>query len=322
MNPLDPNETTGMNVLVVDDDEGSRRGLATTLRELGHTCMTARDGVEALEILHVAHVDVVVADWRMPRLSGLELCHEVRRRGGAYVYFVFVTALDDKTHLLEGMRAGADDYISKPVDFDELRARMIAARRVVGLHRALSARNRSLRRDSESNFKAARIDALTRVRNRLALNEDLGAFAHNALRYEQHYSAALCDIDHFKAYNDHYGHLAGDEVLRSIARVIGEELRKGDLLYRYGGEEFLVVFPQQTAQTARLAMERVRGAVTRAAIPHAPGESRPVLTISAGVAELRHQAGTSSEALLEDWLERADQALYRAKHAGRDRVEM
>jgi len=304
-----------LSVMVVDDDDDSRFGMIRAMESLGHMCLSAHDGLEALEIYRNKHrhVDVVVSDWRMPRMNGIELCRSIRAESDRYVYFVFATALADKAHLLEGMSAGADDYLSKPVDLDQLAARLLAAQRVIGLHRALAMRNRVLRKDSENNFRAARVDPLTCVHNRLALMEDLAHYMTTSSRYAQRYCLAMCDVDHFKAYNDYYGHLKGDEALKAVAELIGKRLRKSDVVYRYGGEEFVVTLPQQTPDSAALAMDRVRRAVEEAAIPHAPGTAYPVVTISVGIAELGMGGVEAS-------LKRADDAMYRAKSAGRNQV--
>jgi len=305
----------GLTVLVVDDEESARHGLSLALRDLGYNVVVARDGVEGLDAYDRIPIDIIVSDWRMPRMSGLELCREVRARA-RYAYFIFTTGMADKSHLLEAMSAGADDYVTKPIDLDELQARLVAAKRVIGLHRALSMRNRELRRDSKRLFAVARMDAPTGVHNRLALDEDLATLCSNVHRYPgQRYCGALCDIDHFKSYNDTFGHLEADGALKHIASIMSRELRKGDELYRYGGEEFFVVLPQQTAETARLAMERVRRAVEQAGIAHGKGTDWPVVTISVGISELAEDDSAQA------WLGRTDIALYRAKRGGRNRVE-
>ncbi len=306
---------TPLTILVVDDDEATLSGLSLALSTLGHKVLRARDGVEALELFDRAPLDVVLSDWRMPRMSGIELCREVRARSRV-AYFILVTGLGDKAHLLEAMAAGADDFLAKPLDLDELQARLLAAKRVLGLHRALRARNRELRRDGERLFAAARVDALTNVRNRLALDEDLLAITSNARRYGERCSGALCDIDHFKRYNDAFGHLEGDRALRRVAEIMSRELRQGDELYRYGGEEFFVVLRQQSAETAKLAMERVRRALESASIAQPEGAAWPVVTLSTGIAEL------TINDTPETWLRRADGALYAAKSRGRNCVEI
>jgi two-component system chemotaxis response regulator CheY len=185
---------------------------------------------------------------------------------------------------------------------------------VVTVHRTLEANNSALRRDSEREFKAARTDPLTAIPNRLRLKEDLEALQGRAARYGHRYCAALCDIDNFKAYNDTFGHPSGDRALCRVAGTLQEHLRSGDSLYRYGGEEFLVLLPEQGLTQAVTGMDRVRREVENARIRLPPDASAPFLTISAGIAEL----GNGS---VDDWLRRADGALYRAKALGRNRVE-
>jgi two-component system, cell cycle response regulator len=165
-----------------------------------------------------------------------------------------------------------------------------------------------------SPFLAARIDPLTRVANRLRMNEDLHVLWSRSRRYGHAYCAALCDIDWFKAYNDHFGHLEGDGVLLRVAQTIRSGLRQGDGLYRYGGEEFLVLLPEQSLDEACIAMERVRKYVERLAIPTVAGGG--VVTISVGVSEL-----STEDDSLDDWLRRVDTALYLAKAKGRNRIE-
>jgi len=211
------------------------------------------------------------------------------------------------------MRAGADDFLRKPIDFDELEVRLIAASRLVRAQHALAERNRALEHHSEHSFRVARTDPLTMVANRLRLNEDLEQFAANAVRYGHRYSAAICDVDAFKPYNDRYGHLAGDVALQQIATALRDAVRSGDTVYRYGGEEFVIVLPEQAAKDAAHAIERVRAAVEALAIPHPGASPAGVLTVSAGIAELQGGAW-------EDWLARADAALYEAKRAGRNCV--
>ncbi len=306
-----------LKVLVADDDDGTREALVAAVRLLGHECRGACDGLEAWEMHQREHADVILSDWQMPRMGGLELCRRTRvaQAEGGYTYFIFMTGFGDKDHFLRGMEAGADDYHTKPVDLDELRARLVSAGRVVALYRELAEKNAALRRDSQASFRDARIDALTQVANRLAMDEDVRVLWSRVKRYGHRYSIAICDVDLFKAYNDHFGHLAGDDALRSVAHTIRGELREGDGLYRYGGEEFVVLLPEQSLAEAAGAMERVRAAVEKVAIPAHGGHG--VLTISFGVAELDPALDGSPD----DWLRRADTALYRAKSTGRNRVE-
>lgn len=308
-----------MRILLAEDDAVSRLILRRALERFGHECVVVIDGEEAWAVYESRRFDVVISDRQMPGMDGIELCRRVRGEAGSpYTYFVFMTALDEKAHFLEGMEAGADDYLTKPIDMDELQARLIAAGRVTSLHKRLLEQNAELERLSKVSHEAARTDALTRVGNRLRLREDLEALVARSRRYGHRYAAALCDIDEFKRYNDRYGHLDGDEVLRVVAHTIEDQLRAGDALYRYGGEEFLVILPEQQLAGAALAMERVRRAVEGLAIPHAARATPPpVVTLSAGIALLDPEAVDTDE-----WLRRADEALYRAKAGGRNRVAL
>ncbi len=306
-----------IEVLVVEDDPATRPMLARAVRSFGYSCREASDGLEALEMHRAARADIILADWRMPRMDGFELCRRTRSEsaGGTYTYFLLMSSFGDKSRFLEGMDAGADDYQQKPLDLDELRARLASAARVVRLNRTLEEKNSMLRRDSQTFFRTARIDPLTGISNRLRLKEDLDALESRARRYGHRYCAALCDVDHFKRHNDRFGHLAGDAALREVALTIRSQLRSGDAVYRYGGEEFLVLLPEQTLAEAARALERIRGRVEALAIPTV---NHRVLTISAGVAELHAKSDPS----LDTWIERADRALYRAKARGRNRVEI
>ncbi|HEX7668476.1 MAG TPA: GGDEF domain-containing protein, partial [Polyangiaceae bacterium] len=174
--------------------------------------------------------------------------------------------------------------------------------------------NSALRRDSQASFGLARVDALTGVGNRLRLDEDLAMIWSQARRYGRGYSAAMCDIDWFKLYNDHLGHLAGDAALRDIAQTLRRHLRRADAIYRYGGEEFLVIFPEQTAREVVRVAERMCRAVRDLGMRTVAGDG--VVTLSIGVAEL-----TSEDESVMAWLERADAALYRAKANGRNCVQ-
>jgi diguanylate cyclase (GGDEF)-like protein len=305
-----------LEILVVDDDAGSRSPLVAALRQQGHSCREAGDADEALRALKKLHADVVLCDWEMPGTSGLELCRQTRAQNGygPYTYFILMTGHDDPRRLLGAMKAGADDYERKPVDLDELEARLVLASRVVALHRCLREQAARLRRDSQRLYVASHTDALTGVDSRLALEETLEAVRSERERYGRRASLAVCDVDLFKQYNDRFGHVAGDDALRRVAQAIKAHLRASDRVYRYGGEEFVVLLPEQGLEEAALAIDRVRQEIERLHI-ETPAPSQ-WLTMSAGVAELGTEDATGS-----DWIKRADAALYRAKARGRNLVE-
>jgi diguanylate cyclase (GGDEF)-like protein len=229
-----------------------------------------------------------------------------------YVYFMLVTAHDDREHAMAGIAAGVDDCLVKPVDLFDLRLRLMVADRVTDLHRRLAERQRGLERTNVEVAATARLDPLTGLGNRLKMNEDLEILRSRRDRYHQPFGVALFDLDHFKSLNDAAGHLAGDQALRQVASVVRRELREADMAYRYGGEELLVVLPAGVRRVASAA-ERIRKAVEGAAIAH-PGRPGPgsVVTLSAGVA--------AADGDVDTFLLAADAALYRAKYQGRNRV--
>jgi diguanylate cyclase (GGDEF)-like protein len=306
-----------MRILVADDEPVSRVVAQTALRGLGHECHAVTDGAQAWDAFRSRTPDVVISDWQMPGLNGLELCRKIRSHTpGGYPYFIMVTSHGAREQVMEGMRAGADDYLVKPLDPGDLQGRLIAAARVTALHAQLTEKQAELEGLNQELTAAALRDPLTGLGNRRALEEDLDLLEARVVRYGQRYCVALLDIDHFKAYNDSYGHQAGDEVLQTVATQLNDEARRGDAVYRYGGEEFLCIFPEQSLAGAAVAAERMRSGLELLAIPHhdtSPG----VLTISAGLAMLDpHHARSVGEVLKE-----ADEALYRAKQLGRNNVE-
>jgi two-component system cell cycle response regulator len=306
-----------MKILIVDDSATPRLVLKRELEAMGHECVVAEDGVEGWEILEQIDPDVVISEWMMPRMDGDEFCRRVRARTSApYAYFILHTSLDDRQHVVAGMQAGADDYLTKPFDREELASRLIAAQRVTGLHRRIAAQQAELERLNSALFEDSRSDALTGLGNRRGQDEDLEILAARAERYGHPFSVALFDIDRFKALNDTAGHLVGDDVLRSIARAVVEQGRRGDTFYRYGGEELLVVYPEQMLETAAIAAERMRDIIESLGIPHPGLEPGSVVTVSAGIA--CYEQGTGDD--VAKLLKRADGALYSAKEGGRNRV--
>ncbi|MBI1747393.1 MAG: diguanylate cyclase [Acidobacteria bacterium] len=304
-----------MKILIAEDDDLSRLILEKAVKKLGHECLSAKDGMEAWELFRQSAVDVIISDWSMPVMNGLEFCALVRGHSGpTYTHFIFLTALGDKAYFLTGMQAGADDYLTKPVDMADLTVRLAAAARVVSLHRRLVEQNTELERVNLRLFEQARRDPLTQLGNRLRLKEDLEILRGHLKRREQPYFAALCDIDRFKLYNDHYGHLAGDEVLRRVANVMANHLRTGETIYRFGGEEFLIILTEQALDPAMVTVDRIRQAVEEMAIPHSAESPLGVVTVSIGVAAFSPDDNKS----LEHWLKEADIALYRAKDNGRN----
>lgn len=300
-----------MKVLVADDDPGSLLVARAAVERSGHDCLTATDGDEAWALYLEHQPDVVVTDWMMPGLDGLALCRAIRaREQELYTYVVLLTSQGSRDDVLAGLEAGADDYVTKPLDPFVLHARLLVARRVTTLHADLAHYRRVLSRQ-------ARTDPLTGLHNRLKLSEDLEHLHLRSQRYEEQYSVAMCDVDNFKNYNDLYGHQAGDLALRAVAAALLGSVRKSDGVYRFGGEEFLLVLPQQPAAEAKELVERALDTVRDLAIVHA-GDPSGQLRLSAGISSFSIEHPVDADALLGE----ADAALYAAKAAGRNRVEL
>lgn len=306
-----------MRVLVIEDEPDQRELLASALGSLGHEVSLADDGAIGLGIWRKLRPDVVLTDWRLPGLDGLELTRAIRDEDDGYTFIVVFTGESSPGDRVTGMRAGADDYLVKPFRFADLVARLVAAERVTALHqriheqqRALEAREAELRELALRLYAEGRRDALTGAGNRLALEEYLGKL--HGLRLGR-YSLVMFDLDAFKALNDRSGHLAGDRVLAAVGRVLVAEARAGDSLFRFGGEEFVLVLPGEGLDGAAAAAERVLSAIRAAALPH---PTRGVCSVSAGVAAYDAAAPESPDAVLG----RADRGMYAAKAAGRDRV--
>jgi two-component system, cell cycle response regulator len=304
-----------MKILIADDSPTPRLILRRELEGLGHECIVARDGIEAWELFQGSGVDVVISDWMMPGMDGDELCRRVRADlDSPYAYFILHTSLEDFKHVVRGMQAGADDYLTKPFQRDQLATRLIAADRITALHRRLASQQAELERLNEMLFEDSRHDRLTGLGNRRRQDEDLERLSEQARRYEHPLSVVLFDVDRFKQFNDSAGHAAGDDVLRSVAATLARECRRGDRAYRYGGEELLVALPEQDLERATGAAERMRAAVEAIGIVNPGVEPPAVVTVSGGVACLE------SADTVATLLRRADAALYRAKAAGRNRV--
>jgi diguanylate cyclase (GGDEF)-like protein len=299
-----------VKILVVDDELVSRLVVQAAVERLGHRWVAASDGEEAWRHFDDDRPDVLITDLLMPGADGLELCRRVRASAETgYTYIILATMLGGHEDVVRGMEAGADDYFVKPVEPFDLQAKLIAAERVTALHAELGRYRAEL-------AKLARTDALTQLANRRSLEEDLRMLDARSQRYGRPYCVAICDVDHFKTYNDTLGHQAGDEALRAVAAKLAAEVRASDGVYRYGGEEFMLVLPEQSLQTARAAVERVRVAVEQLAIPHPGRGPGGVVTMSFGIAGFRPGQTTT----VEDLLKQADAALYEAKEAGRNRV--
>lgn len=305
-----PADARPMSVLIADDDPVSQRLLHRSLSSAGYEVTIAADGLEALRVLLTKDGPrLAVLDWMMPEVDGVEVCRALRKRSvDSYVYIILLTAKTHPAEIVEGLEAGADDYIIKPFDIHELKARLRAGRRILELQEQLVSARERLRVEATH-------DSLTGLLNRMAILENLDRELARATRKGGPVSLVMADIDHFKIINDTYGHLVGDAVLREVAERIQKAVRSYDVVGRYGGEEFLIVSPGCSGEEAAKQSERIREALS--AQPLCLPDHSIQTTMSFGIA----MCGTNA-ADAQELLRLADESLYLAKRGGRDRVEI
>jgi two-component system, cell cycle response regulator len=298
-------------ILIAEDDPISRRMLQAFLAKWGFDVEVAADGQEALAALEQPNApQLAVLDWMMPGLEGPQVCQRVRQlTDRPYTYILLLTARGQKDDILRGLASGADDYLTKPFDSQELRARLRVGQRILELERNLIAAREELR------FRATH-DVLTGIPNRATVLEATQRECSRQLREGGSLCVMILDLDHFKSINDTYGHLCGDQVLREAARRIAACVRNYDTVGRYGGEEFLVVVPTTDGAGALALAERIRQSIEQAPIETDAGPVKA--TTSCGIASTGCTNKLSSTALLK----LADDALYQAKALGRNRCEL
>jgi len=300
-----------MKILIAEDNVAFRLHLEETLTRWGYEVLPAEDGWSAWQILQAPDAPrLVILDWGLPGLDGIQICRRLRQRPATpYTYMLLVTGRSDKEDIVNGLEAGADDYLVKPIDVLELNARLRAGRRILDLQAQLLEAQEALRHQATH-------DPLTGLGNRAAVLDTLDRELARGFRESRPVGLLVIDVDHFKRVNDTHGHPAGDGVLREVGRRLSEVLRPYDTLGRYGGEEFLVILPDCDPGSMRRLAERLRHAIRDTAVD-LPDGLIPV-TISLGGACSDPATPGDASALLRT----ADQALYRAKRLGRDRTEI
>jgi diguanylate cyclase (GGDEF)-like protein len=302
-------------ILIVDDHEDNVELLRARLESWGYTTESAMDGSQALEKVEAAPPDLILLDVMMPHIDGMEVARRVKSNTNLpFIPIIMQTALDTTEDKVEGLEAGADDYITKPIEFPELKARVRSMLRIKRLQEELEERERQLLEANERLRYMSQTDGLTGLDNRRHLEQQLDTMFAHAKRLNEPLSCVMCDLDRFKTVNDTYGHQAGDAVLKQFARILRNEVREIDRVGRYGGEEFMLLLPGTVLDAAVTFAERVRKEVESRTFTFDGGTIKR--TASFGVAGWPHPRVVSCDALVRA----ADDALYVAKETGRNRA--
>jgi len=297
-------------LLVVDDSPVARKLVEHALPPEQFGILPAKTGLEALDLFALHHPGLVITDWLMPDLSGIELCQRLRATfKDSFTYIILLTSVSEKTNVVKGLEAGADDYLTKPFDAAELLARANVGRRIVELHREIEAKNRFLE-------QLALTDELTGLPNRRAIEQWATRQLSGAVRHDFAFWVVMADLDQFKSINDGHGHKAGDAVLKAFSQILKASTRQCDICGRIGGDEFLLVMTYSKEEGVRLAVERLRQQVEAERLTF--GERTLAITASFGIAGFRRGQQPDFQRVLVQ----ADVALHSAKRLGRNRVEI
>jgi diguanylate cyclase (GGDEF)-like protein len=307
-----------MKILIVEDSRANLLVVTEYIQRIGATAVQAATGNQAIEVFQAEHPDIVLLDIILPDMDGFAVARQLRglEENGGWTPIIFLSSLDKDEDIERGIAAGGDDYLAKPVSEVVLGAKIRAMQRIIQMRtslvvlaRKLDVANRELKRLSAS-------DGLTGIPNRRLFDEYIAREWRRARRNSSSISMMMCDVDHFKLFNDTYGHQAGDDCLRQVAQAIQKIMERGaDIAARYGGEEFAVVLPETPIGGALFLAEKVRHAIHELHIPHSASATGQV-SMSIGIASM--VPGENS--LHDELIRAADQALYQAKHDGRDRV--
>jgi len=298
-----------LKVLIAEDDRVSARILENHLNKWGYQVFLEKNGEEAWKTLDRENIQIAILDWMMPKLNGIQLCKKIRKREtDLYTYLILLTARTSTEDIVKGLNAGADDYITKPVEYLELKARLSTGQRIIELEH----HNRKLRDRLE---KLARQDSLTGFLNKKNIELRLQEELSRSQRDHRPLASILIDIDKFKQINDTYGHHVGDQVLVEISSRLKKNIRGHDQIGRYGGDEILIIAWDADSCTLKKITERLRKAIS--GIPFKTDAGPLDISISLGGITSEYKADMTAEELIK----LSDQALYQAKSKGRDRAE-
>jgi diguanylate cyclase (GGDEF)-like protein len=297
-----------LKVVVADDSPVYRRLVETTLAQEQYNLIFAKNGREAVGLLAEHHPAVLITDWEMPDMTGIDLCREVRHEQNSYTYIILLTSNTEKGQIIEGLASGADDYLTKPFHPGELLARVAVGRRIAELHRDIQAKNRLLE-------ELALTDALTGLPNRRAIEDWATRAMSGAARHDFPFWVVMADLDRFKSINDNYGHAAGDVVLQRFGELLKANTRASNMCGRIGGEEFLIVLVHIDRKNVHTAIERIRQKFEAERFSF--GGTAMGATASFGISGFQGSKTPQFRQLVQD----ADAALYAAKRSGRNRIE-
>ncbi|MBE9108170.1 PleD family two-component system response regulator [Nodosilinea sp. LEGE 07298] len=312
------NDTKSPLILVIDDDPYTRLKLRQMVQQEGYRIEAVNDGEQGLEAYERLQPDLVLVDAMMPVMDGFTFCQQLQTLPGSErTPVLMITGLDDQASVDQAFEVGAVDFVTKPIHWPILRQRMQRVLREAQLSQDLVEANHNLQRANQEFYRLAIVDDLTQVANRRRFNEYLQQEWQRMSREQSPLSLILGDVDSFKAYNDAYGHPAGDRCLQSVAKAFRlSATRPADLVARYGGEEFVVILPNTVAAGAMCVAKQIQDTLSAFKLPHAQSLVSDCVTISLGVASLISATDTTPEALILA----ADKALYQAKTDGRNRV--
>jgi diguanylate cyclase (GGDEF)-like protein len=315
--PLNPSEKkTGKreSILIVDDETSNRLLLSTYLKSAGYEVKIAKSGEEALSVVAFDPPSIVILDVLLPKMNGFEVCRQLKSSKTTYfIPVILVTALRGNEERIKGSEVGADDFIAKPFNRIELYTRIKSLLRIKRLHETLAQKVDELEKTQKKLKQMAVTDGLTGLHNYRAFRNQLHMECSRANRFELPFSLLMLDIDHFKKYNDFFGHPSGDKVLRKFARLLHENIREVDFLARYGGEEFVLILPGTEKNSAVLASEKLRKLVEAYPFSNENKARAYRITMSVGIAS--YPLDTRDE---EELIQLSDKALYKAKKNGRN----
>ncbi len=306
-----------MNILLVDDTRTEQQIMTARLTDMGHDVVCSSNGQEAIDQYRQYDFDLVLMDVIMPIMDGHEAARRIRSLEDDWVPIIFLSGRTNPDDIAAGIAAGGDDYLSKPVDETVLAAKMTAMQRIAAMRHQLIQVSHELEKVNGELQKLADADGLTGLANRRILDEYMEKEINRAIRGKYPIAVIMIDLDNFKAYNDNYGHIAGDSCLKKVSKVLKNTVRRPeDLVGRYGGEEFCVILPNTDLDGAMFVAERIRTEVEAIKIPHSGNTNHNIVTLSVGTASHIPVQKNLSNQLLDA----ADRALYNAKMAGKNTV--